>query len=133
MSEWAQQYLDAWNSHDPAKVAALFAEDGTYESVGSGPLWAINGRDAIKAMASVTDRFSNDSKITLLNELQNADRFTLEIEETGTNTSKIARGVPATNKRYTGRMVSVGSTPTARSKRNGATRTGSTSSRNSGS
>ena len=108
MSEWADQYFDAWNSHDPERVATHFADDATYESVGAGPLFVIKGRDAIKAMVKGLDLYSNDSKITLLNELLSGKRFVFEMEETGTNTGKIARGVPATNKRYTVRLASVG-------------------------
>ena len=108
MSGWAQEYVDAWNSHDPGRVAAFFAADATYETVGSGPLWVVKGLDAIKAMVSALDRFSNDAKVTLLSEMHSDDRYTIEIEETSTNTGNIARGVPATNKRYTTREAEVG-------------------------
>ena len=108
MSEWSQQYVDALNSHDPEKVAAFFADDGSTESVGSGPQWVIKGRDAIMALISALDQFSNDSKITLVNEMQSGDQFVIEYEETATNTGKIARGVPATNNQYTVRGVWVG-------------------------
>jgi steroid delta-isomerase-like uncharacterized protein len=108
MSEWADQYFEAWNSHDPERVGTHFADDATYESVGAGPLFIVKGRDAIKAMVSALDRYSNDSKITLLSELRSEDRFVFEMEETGTNTGRIARGVPATNKRYTVRLASIG-------------------------
>lgn len=32
----AAKWAAAWNSHDPAKVAALFAEDGVYEDIPFG-------------------------------------------------------------------------------------------------
>jgi steroid delta-isomerase-like uncharacterized protein len=32
----ATRWSAAWNSHDPAKVAALFAEDGVYEDIPFG-------------------------------------------------------------------------------------------------
>ena len=109
MSEWAQQYFDGWNSHDPEQVATLFADDATYEIVGAGPLFVFKGLDAIKAMVSASHLYwSNDSKFTLLSELYSGDRFVIEMEETGTHTGKMARGVPATNKRYTLRAASVG-------------------------
>jgi len=44
----------------------------------------------------------------MASELRTGDRFILKTEETATNTGKIARGIPATNKRYTVRGASVG-------------------------
>ena len=108
MSGWAQEYVDGWNSHDPERVAAFFAVDATYETVGAGPLWVVTGREAIQGMVSALNRFANDANITLLSEMYSGDRFALEEEETSTNTGSIARGVPATNKRYTARAAEIG-------------------------
>ena len=70
MSEWSQQYVEALNSHDAERVAACFADDGSYESVGAGPRWVVKGRDAIKALVSGLHQFSNDSKVTLVSAWQ---------------------------------------------------------------
>jgi hypothetical protein len=50
------------------------------------------------------------------------DRFVLKFEETSTNTGKIARGVPATNKRYTVQGVAVGRLDAARKIKEGRLR-----------
>ena len=45
----AAKWAAAWNSHDPAKVAALFAEDGVYEDI---PFGSTNrGKTALRQYA----------------------------------------------------------------------------------
>jgi uncharacterized protein (TIGR02246 family) len=47
IGEFATRYTAAWNSNEPASVAAFFAEDGTLSVNGSPAV----GRDAIAAVA----------------------------------------------------------------------------------
>jgi len=108
MSELAQAWVDAWNSHDPEAVALLYTEAATLEAMGAGPLFAIQGSDAIKAMVKAIHQFSNDSKVTLVSELVSGDRFVIEFVETATNTGKIGRGTPPTNNRYACPGVAIG-------------------------
>ena len=43
--EWAERYLEAWNSHDGRQVAAFMADDGTYEDLAMGTM--CEGPDAV--------------------------------------------------------------------------------------
>jgi steroid delta-isomerase-like uncharacterized protein len=108
MSEWAQAWVDAWNSHDPERVASLFAEDGTLESMGAGPRFAFQGHEDIKAYARALHQFSNDQTVALVSGLVSEDRFVVEFVETTTNTGPIGRRTPPTNKRYTCPGVAIG-------------------------
>ena len=108
MSTLGQAWVDAWNSHDAEAVASLYTEDATLEAMGAGPLFAIQGHDAFKAMVKALHQFSNDSKVTLVSELVSGDRFVIEFVETATNTGKIGRGTPPTNQRYTCPGVAIG-------------------------
>ena len=108
MSELAQAWVDAWNSHDPEAVALLYSEDATLEAMGAGPFFAIQGHSAIKAMVKALHQFSNDSTVTLVSELVSGDRFVIEFVETATNTGKIGRGTPPTSKRYACPGVAIG-------------------------
>ncbi len=80
----------------------------TFEAVGAGPDWVVRGGDALKAMVIGLHSFTNDAKIVLRSELCSGDRSVIEYEECSTNTGKVARGIPATNRRYTVWAASVG-------------------------
>lgn len=105
MGEWMQRYLEAWNSHDGARVATFMADDATYEDLALGQLH--KGRDDIKAFVEEAEQFSKDYSFTSVSEQQSGDSYTLEWEMFGTNTGE-AGGLPATNKPYRIRGVSVG-------------------------
>jgi hypothetical protein len=115
MNDWVQQYRDAWDSHDGAKVASFMAAYGTYEDVALGV--TSEGRDAIKAFVDEGDLFSKDFTITPVSAHVTGDQCALEWEMAGTNTGATA-GFPATNKPYRVRVCrSASSMPTARSSR----------------
>jgi steroid delta-isomerase-like uncharacterized protein len=112
MNGLGRWWMDAWNSHDPNVVAALYAEDATLETVdASGAI--MKGLDAIRIFAESMDRWSSDSHTTLLSEFVGGDWFVLEFEENSTNTGELIPGVPATNKRYKVRGAVVGRLDTA--------------------
>jgi len=108
MSTLGQAWVDAWNSHDPDTVAALFAEDATVDFMGGGPQFAVKGLDAIKESVRAYQGWTNDGSFTLVSELVREDRFVIEFVETATNTGKMRRQAPATNRRYTCPGVAVG-------------------------
>jgi steroid delta-isomerase-like uncharacterized protein len=105
LDDWIQQYLDAWNSHDGASVSEFMAEDVTYEDLPLGI--TCEGRDAIKAFVEQTEQLSKDYKWTSVSEQASADRYAFEWEIAGTHTGEVA-GLPATNKPYRIRGVSIG-------------------------
>jgi steroid delta-isomerase-like uncharacterized protein len=99
------EYLAAWNSHEGAKVAAYMAADATYEDLALGQLH--EGRSAIEAFVSGVEQFSDDYSFVPVSEQANGDSYAFEWEMLGTNTGE-SGGVPATNKPYRIRGVSVG-------------------------
>ena len=105
MNDWISQYLDAWNSHDGAKVAAFMAPDATYEDLALGVIH--EGREAIKAFVDEAEQFSKDYTFTSVSEQASGDRYAFEWEMAGTNTGE-GGGLPATNKSYRIRGVSIG-------------------------
>ena len=103
-ADWMEQYVNAWNSHDGSKLAALFAVDGTYENV-VGTVH--KGRDAITAYAETNHQSSNDYRFALLSGFQNESQYSIEWDYSGTNTGEIP-GFPATNKPFRLQGVSIG-------------------------
>ena len=105
MASWMETYLDAWNNHDGSTVAAFMAEDATYEDLALGVIH--EGREAIKSFVDEAEEFSKDYAFTSVSEQQSGDRYAMEWEMYGTNTGE-AGGIPATNKPYRIRGVSIG-------------------------
>ncbi len=110
MSTWMTDYLTAWNSHDGAKVTAFMADDASYEDVALGVVH--EGHDAIAAFVDQAHHASKDYSFTSVSEQQVGDRYAMEWEMAGTNTGE-GGGVPATNKPYRIRGVSIGQLDTA--------------------
>jgi steroid delta-isomerase-like uncharacterized protein len=104
-TDWMDRYLDGWNSHDATQVGAFMAVDATYEDLALGQLH--QGRDAIKEFAEETGRFSNDFRFSPVSVQASGTDYAMEWEMSGTNTGDIA-GLPATNKPYRIRGVSIG-------------------------
>jgi steroid delta-isomerase-like uncharacterized protein len=105
MSKWVSEYLDAWNSHNGERVAAFMAEDVSYEDLALGQVH--EGRAAIIGFVQASEEFSKDHKFEFVSEQTSGDRYALEWEMVGTNTGD-AGGLPATNKPFRIRGVSVG-------------------------
>ena len=105
MSTWMQDYLAAWNSHDGSKVAAYMAADATYEDLALGQMH--EGKAAIEAFVNEAEQFSKDYSFISVSEQSSGDSYAFEWEMVGTNTGE-AGGLPATNKPYRIRGVSVG-------------------------
>lgn len=67
----AYDYLQAWNGHDPAAVAAFFAPDALYDDRGAGE--TARGRDAIRAHAGRVMRAVPDLRFELVRVAHGAD------------------------------------------------------------
>lgn len=105
--EFADRFLEAWNSHDPAKVAALLAPDGVYEDIALGQVHS--GRDALAAFVRQTATMAPDVHFEEITRQQNADRYCIEWWFSGTNTGgDPAAGMPPTNRPFRFKGVSVG-------------------------
>ena len=103
-ANWMEQYLDAWNSHDGSRVAAFFAEDGTYENVMGT---AHKGQDAVKAYVEMNHQSSSDFRMSLLNTVASDHQYAVEWEYSGTNDGEIP-GFPASKRPFRLQGVSIG-------------------------
>lgn len=102
---WIQDYFDAWNSRDGARVAAFLADDVIYEDLGVGLV--VEGRDAVVGAVAKTAAFSSDYVFSLRSAFQAGNDYAVEWEMRGTNTGEV-RGLPATGKTYVIRIATVG-------------------------
>ena len=105
MNDWGRQYYDAWNGHDAEKVAAFMADDAVYENLAVGVV--NDGRTAIANYIDEAGRFSRDYRFEVVSEQNSGDRYAFEWIMLGTHSGE-SRGLPATNKPYRIRGVSVG-------------------------
>jgi steroid delta-isomerase-like uncharacterized protein len=105
MIGWMRRYINAWNSHDPAQVGAFMEDDAVYEDLALGQTHV--GRPAIEAFVATAHEFSNDYVFTVISEQGGVGRYAIEWEMEGTNSGSAA-GLPATNKPFRIRGVSVG-------------------------
>jgi len=106
MTTWARLFVDAFDSHEGSRVAALVAPDVRWEDVAAGIVF--ENPAALGAFIDVSDEFSKDYRFTLVSEHVSAARYALEWEMAGTNTGAF-QGAPATKKHYCIRGVSIGS------------------------
>ena len=104
-TDWMDAYLDAWNSRDGSQVTAYMTQDATYEDLALGVLH--EGVDAIKVFVEEAGAFSSDYRFTPVSQQQSGSSYCLEWEMAGTHTGE-GGGLPATNKPYLIRGVSVG-------------------------
>jgi steroid delta-isomerase-like uncharacterized protein len=85
---------EAWNAHDPAAVAAVYAEDATLHDAGGE---TARGRDAIAARTKLYMDAFPDMRLDVESIEVDGNRFTLEWKASGTNTGSLA-GLAATSK-----------------------------------
>jgi steroid delta-isomerase-like uncharacterized protein len=99
-----KDYLAAFNSHDVAKIAALWTDDALWEDVASGQV----ARSKRELIASFSDIFAAVPNVTceLKFFFSAGNRIGAEWVETGTQTGDWA-GIPATGKSYLIRGASI--------------------------
>jgi steroid delta-isomerase-like uncharacterized protein len=103
--DWAEQYVEIWNSRDGQRVADFVTDDSTWEDLGLNITHV--GREAIVAFVAEIGQLSSDYVFKKVAVQESGDSYCLEWEMTGTNTGAGA-GLTATNKPYRIRGVSVG-------------------------
>jgi len=85
-----EAWLDAWNSHDGKQLAALMADDGTYQFMATGRVYTSETiADAVAARDSL---LSSDYAMTYVSTLHDGDRYATEWEVVGTNDRPLATG-----------------------------------------
>jgi len=105
--QWADEWVAAFNSHDPDRIGALDAEDVHFVAPGDVE---VNGREAAQAYAMAWIDAFPDAKITVRNQVIADPYVVQEITFEGTHTGPLQSPtgeIPATGKRLTGRGVHV--------------------------
>ena len=105
--EVGQQFVDAFNAHDEAKIRELNAENAVVEAPGDV---RVEGRDAATEYAMTWLRAFPDSRITVKNEFVAGEWVTQEFAFEGTHENTLpspAGDIPATHKRLNGRGVQI--------------------------
>jgi steroid delta-isomerase-like uncharacterized protein len=104
--EFFTEFLAAWNSHDGAQLAAMMAEDGTYEDLATG---RVMDRAAVVDFIRETDEMSSDYRVDSVSMQRSGDRYALEWRMSGINDGPISlMNLPATGKQWQIRGTSVG-------------------------
>src|SRR5690242_5744582 len=97
---WIEDYIAAWNSHDPDRIVSFMEDDTVYEDFALGV--RLVGREAIKSFIRETEEhFSTDFRFELTNALASDSGYAAEWTMRGTNDrADTLRGLPATGKPY---------------------------------
>jgi steroid delta-isomerase-like uncharacterized protein len=100
-----EEYLAAWNAHDPAAVARYMADDAIYEDVALGRV--LHGPAEIAAFVEEATRSSSDFQFEEVSLFTAGSDYANEWIMTGTNDREV-QGVPATGRSFRVRGASVG-------------------------
>jgi steroid delta-isomerase-like uncharacterized protein len=108
-------WLEALNTHDGDKLAALLSEDGIYEVVPTSSRFT--KATAHLAVSSIHD-LSSDFAVRLVSIMEEGDRYGVEWEVVGTNDGPIPLlGLPASGRTFTIRAGAFGQIEGGRIKR----------------
>jgi len=102
-------YVEAWNSHDPAKVLACMTEDVRRDDKGLSE--RLEGADAVRqSIADAAEKFSSDYRIDLGELILATDEmYAAEWTMSGTNDREDkARGLPNTGRQFRIEGLSIG-------------------------
>ncbi len=106
---WMRIYVEAWNSHDPAKVLACMTEDVLRDDKGLGE--RLEGADAVRqSIVDAAEKFSSDYRIDLGELILATDEmYAAEWTMSGTNDREDkARGLPNTGRQFRIQGLSIG-------------------------
>jgi steroid delta-isomerase-like uncharacterized protein len=106
---WLPTYLEAWNSHDPDRLAACMTEDVVFDDKALGE--RMEGADAIRAMVvDMTEHLSSDFRLDMGDLVVATDgTWAAEWTMTGTNDKEdTARGMPNTGRPFRIQGLSIG-------------------------
>lgn len=96
----AKKIFEAWNTHDPAKMAALYTDDAVYEDVAYGD--SAHGQAELKKFAAEFFEEVPDLKVEVVNTIVSNNRGSLEWILTGTD-----KGLYKTGKAFSVRGASL--------------------------
>ena len=105
--EVGQQFVDAFNAHDEARIRELNAESSVVEAPGDV---RVEGREAATQYAMAWLNAFPDARITVKNELVSGDWVAQEFAFEGTHEDTLSGPggeIPATHRRLNGRGVQI--------------------------
>lgn len=107
--DWIRQYLDAWNSHDAARVVGFMTDDVRYADVALGESKS-GAAEVQQFVESAEADFSSDYRFDAGQILVSTeDSYAVEWTMSGTNDrADEARGLPATGRHFEVAGVSIG-------------------------
>ncbi|MGH3673507.1 MAG: nuclear transport factor 2 family protein [Pseudonocardiaceae bacterium] len=105
---WIDDYLAAWNDHDPVAVTDFMTNDVVYVDLGLGEQF--KGIEAVQEfVAGMELSFSTDYRFTLERSIVTPEAYSFEWTMSGTNDCEDAeRDFPATGMRFDIPGVSIG-------------------------
>jgi steroid delta-isomerase-like uncharacterized protein len=106
MAEWWHTYLEAWNAHDGAAVAAYMAEGATYEDLTLHEKH-VGVADIAAFVNGMAPAFSSDYRFETTSFQQSGDSYAAEWRLTGTHDGTEGP-MPPTGKQFDIPGVSVG-------------------------
>src|SRR5512147_3266055 len=99
-AEAVQKNFDAWNAHDPDKVASLYSDDVVYEDVAFGQI--AHGHDELKKLAAGFFAAVPDLKLEIIASSHEGDQGWVEWKFSGTDV-----GLYKTGKKFSVRGASL--------------------------
>ena len=99
------EYLEAWNAHDPVRVAGFMANGAIYEDVALKRV--LHGPAEIAGFVKEATKSSSDFRFEQVSLFISGSDFANEWIMTGTNDREV-QGVPATGRAFRVRGASVG-------------------------
>ncbi len=104
VADLARALIDAWNTHDPDRIFALFADDFVYEDVTFGAV--THGREETRQFFAGTFAAFPDLHFEQASDFAVGEHGAAEWTMTGTHDGDFP-GLPATHKSFTVRGASV--------------------------
>ena len=108
VADAAREFVDAFNSHDEARIREGYADDVKFEAPGAEGL---SGADGATQYSMGYIRAFPDVRLTATNQIEAGEWIALEFTYDGTHTGPLAtpdgNEIPPTNRHATGKGVDV--------------------------
>jgi steroid delta-isomerase-like uncharacterized protein len=100
-----EEFIAAWNAHDPDRAVALLSDDVVWQDVGSPQ--PMHGKAAARQYMQSWFTALPDLKAVVKNRVVTEDQVAVEVGFTGTNSGPVQMGpdapaIPATGRKVTG-------------------------------
>jgi steroid delta-isomerase-like uncharacterized protein len=100
-----EEFIAAWNAHDPDRAVAILSDDVVWQDVGSPE--PMHGKAAARQYMQSWFTALPDLKAVVKNRVVSEDQVAVEVGFTGTNSGPVQMGlgtpaIPATGRKVTG-------------------------------